>query len=385
MSKQHTRLTRRALLSAASATPLLSAQANQASSTAANSAVSVALVGCGGRGRNLMRNLVSHTGARLSAVCDLRPERMDQARAEAEERDAKPALDPSMESVLASDVDAVVIATPVYLHADHLEAAIQAGKHVYIEKPAMPDVAGCKRMMRLADSADRRLNLSIGFQRRYGQVYQKAKAVLDSGAIGDIRLVHLHFIKGSSHNTAPQVPEPKTADEKMRGWHVWSELSGDLIVENNVHLIDVMNWYVGARPESAIGAGGRSQRKIGDMRDHGNVSFLFDDGAQGALIGSTVAPTTYRDVNERYYGDHGVIETASEYWKHYRGRNDVFEETSPRNVTIDSVDAFVKRIAEDKPENTIVRGAESTLTAILGRMAMDARREVTWDEMMQSG
>lgn len=385
MSEEQNGWTRRALLSASAATPLVSAQSNVAQSTKVNSAVSVALIGCGGRGRNLMRDLVSHTVARLTAVCDLRPERMEQARAEAEERGAKPAMNSSMENVLASDVDAVIIATPVYLHADHLEAAVKAGKHIYIEKPAMPDVAGCKRMMRIADSADRRLNLSIGFQRRYGQVYHKAKALLDSGAIGDIHLVHLHFIKSSRRsNTQPQVPEPKTADEKMRGWHVWSELSGDLIVENNVHLIDVMNWFVGDRPQSAIGTGGRALRTIGDMRDHGNVSFLFENDVQGALIGTTLAPLFYRDVNEQYFGDTGIIETAAEYWRHYRSQDEVFEEKSPRNVTTDALDAFVRRIADNKPENTVVRGAESTLTAILGRMAMDARREVTWEEMMQS-
>ena len=372
------KLTRRTLLAATAA-------AAAAQSTQANSAVSVALIGCGGRGRTLMRDLVSHTPARLSAVCDLRPERMRQARAEAQERGAKPAVNGSMESVLASpDIDAVIVATPVFLHADHLEAAVRAGKHVYIEKPAMPDVAGCKRMMRIADSADRKLNLTIGFQRRYGQVYFKAKALLDSGAIGDLRLVILHFIKSSSWNQRPPVPEPRSEDEKIRGWHVWSDLSGDLIVENNVHLIDVMNWFVGARPDSAVGAGGRTARKIGDMRDHGNVSFLFANGVQGALTGTTLAPSFYRQVHEQYFGETGVIETAAEYWKHYRGRNDAFEEASPRNVTTDALEAFVKRIAEGKPENTIVRGAESTLTAILGRMAMDARREVTWDEMMQS-
>lgn len=372
------KLTRRTLLTA-------TASVASAQSTRANSAVSVALIGCGGRGRTLMRDLVSHTPARLSAVCDLRPERMRQARAEAEERGAKPAVNGSMESVLASpDIDAVIVATPVFLHADHLEAAVRAGKHVYIEKPAMPDVAGCKRMMRIADSADRKLNLTIGFQRRYGQVYFKAKALLDSGAAGALRLVHLHFIKSSSWNQKPRVPEPRTEDEKIRGWHVWSDLSGDLIVENNIHLIDVMNWFVGSRPASAIGAGGRNARKIGDMRDHGNVSFLFENGVQGALIGTTLAPSFYRNVHEQYFCETGVIETAAEYWKHYRGRNDSFEEASPRNVTTDALEAFVKRIAEGKPENTIVRGAESTLTAILGRMAMEARREVTWDEMMQS-
>jgi hypothetical protein len=98
----------------------------------------------------------------------------------------------------------------------------------------------------------------------------------------------------------------------------------------------------------------------------------------------TIAPNGYRDVTEQFFGETGMIETSENHWRHWKGRGNETMEKSPRNITIDSVSEFVKRIADGKPENTAVRGAESTLTAILGRMAMDRRAEVTWEEMMKS-
>jgi predicted dehydrogenase len=289
-----------------------------------------------------------------------------------------------LQTLLDSDVDAVVIATPVFLHADHFEAAVASGKHIYIEKPAAQDVAGCVRIMRLADSADRKVNITFGFQRRYGQVYQKATARLQEGAIGDVRLAHVHFIKDAVRVRDPNRPKPVTETEKIRAWYPWRELSGDLIVENNVHSIDVMNWFVGAHPIKATGAGGKTVETYGDMRDHLTIAFEYPGRVQGSLIGSGLASRGYRDVVEQFWGGDGMIETSENHWKHFRGRDDEEQEASPRNISIDALDAFVKRIAEGKPENTGVRGAESTLTAILGRMAIDAKREVSWEEMMRA-
>jgi predicted dehydrogenase len=171
--------------------------------------------------------------------------------------------------------------------------------------------------------------------------------------------------------------------EKLRAWHGWKDLSGDLIVENNVHVIDVLNWFLDGRPLSAIGSGGATLTQRGDMRDHNFVAYEYDKGVQGQLSGTTLAPRNFRHVVEQFYGELGMVETSEDHWRHFQsGERDVMEK-SPRNITIDAVAEFVARIAEGRPENTGARGAESTLTAILGRMAMDARREVTWDEMMK--
>jgi predicted dehydrogenase len=273
----------------------------------------------------------------------------------------------------------------VFLHPEHFEAAVQAGKHIYIEKPAAVDVEGCRRIMRAADSANRKLNVSFGFQRRYAQVYRKAKAVVDSGAIGGIRFAHAHFIKsGGAWSDVRQAARPVTDKEKIVAWHAWKDLSGDLIVENNVHSIDVLNWFLGGHPKSAVGSGGATLPKRGDMRDHNFVAYEYDGGVQAQLSGSTLAPPSYRHVTEQFFGESGMVETSEGFWRRFHRPDHDFTEKSPRNISIDAVAEFVRRIIEGQPENTGARGAESTLTAILGRMAMDRRREVTWEEMMKS-
>ncbi len=236
----------------------------------------------------------------------------------------------------------------------------------------------------LADAADRKLNITFGFQRRYAPLYQKAKQLADSGAMGPIHLGFARFIKsGGSRKDTDPVSHPTTERDKIVQWGEWKDLSGDLIVENNIHSIDVLNWFLGGRPVSAIGSGGSTARRRGDMRDHNFVAFEYANGVQGQLSGMTLAPTGYRDVMEQFFGPSGMVETSENHWRHFRGPQNETVEKSPRNITIDSVSAFVQRISEGKPENVGVRGAESTLTAILGRMAMDQRREVTWDEMMK--
>jgi predicted dehydrogenase len=350
--------------------------------SAANSAVTVGLLGTGSRGPYVASMLAKNTPARVVALCDIFPEKMEKARTTIGAEN--PRMYQDFREMLASDIDAVIIATPVFLHAEHFEAAVKAKKHIYIEKPASVDVEGCKRIMRWADSADRKLNITFGFQRRYGQMYQKARKVFESGTIGPIRMAHAHFIKsGGAAAEVQQGPRPSTDLEKVRTWHGWKHLSGDLIVENNVHVIDVLNWFLDGHPVSAIGSGGSTLPKRGDMRDHNFVAYEYPKGVQGQLSGSTLAPRNYRHVVEQFFGELGMIETSETHWRHFQSGEKDITEKSPRNVTIDAVTEFVTRIAEGRPENTAVRGAESTLTAILGRMAMDARREVTWEEMMK--
>ena len=155
-------MTRRDLVRAATLLPLAVARG-----TAANSAVTVGLIGSGGRGTFDAGLLVNHIpDARLVALCDIFDDRIEQARKKIPLKDPKVYKD--YHELLASDVDAVIIATPVFLHPEHFEAAIQAGKNIYIEKPAGLDVAGCKRVIRAADSADRKLNMEQGAAEEVG-------------------------------------------------------------------------------------------------------------------------------------------------------------------------------------------------------------------------
>ncbi|MEO7650237.1 MAG: Gfo/Idh/MocA family oxidoreductase [Bryobacteraceae bacterium] len=370
-------ISRRDILQAASIVPVAAVRG-----TAANSAVSVGLIGCGNRGSYLGQLLTEHTQARLTALCDVSPAAIAKARQKIG-RTSFTVFD-DMEKLLASPVDAVMIATPVFLHPQHFEAAVQAGKHVYLEKPAAADVEGCRRVERVAAGAAAGRDLNFGFQRRYAEVYRKADAFHRANKIGAVRMASVRFIKPQGAGRAAQVPVPKTLDEKVKYWYYWRALSGDLIVENNCHLIDVMNWFVGSRPEAASGAGGRTIPGPGDVRDHGTVSYQYPGGVQGDLCGMVLAPGSYRDVREEFFGAEGWLETSERGWRYGRTSTETLEEKSPRDIAIDSVRAFAERLQSGKAENTIARGVESSLTAILGRLAMDLQKPVTWNQMMAS-
>ena len=349
---------------------------------AANSAPTVGLIGCGNRGSYLAGLLTEHTQARLTGLCDLYPEKIAATRKAIGRENVTAFSD--LEKMLASPVDAVVIATPVFLHPEHFEKAVAAGKHVYLEKPAAPDVEGCRRVERAAAGAAKDRDLGFGYQRRHGELYLEAHRFLGDGKIGPVRMARVRFIKSERPPAKGGVPVPRTFNEKVKNWSYWRELCGDLIVENNCHLVDSMNWFVGGRPESAVGQGGRTIIRVGDIRDHGTVAYRYGGEVQGELSGSTVAPPGHRDVREEFYGEKGWMEVSEVGWRYRLSAAEAGEKKSPRNISIDSVQAFARRIESGKTENTIARGVESTLTAILGRLAMDLRRSVTWGEMLAS-
>ncbi|HUJ23572.1 MAG TPA: Gfo/Idh/MocA family oxidoreductase [Bryobacteraceae bacterium] len=349
-------------------------------STAADSAITVGLIGCGDRGILVARLLKTNPNARLVALCDIFEDRIEKAKREIPVE--SPRIYKDFRKLLASDVDAVIIATPVFLHPEHFEGAVQAKKHIYIEKPAAVDVAGCKRVMRAADLADRRLNIAFGLQARYGPGYHKAKRLIDSGGIGSIRMAHAHFIKGDVTGEEVPVTRPRTEEEKIRQWKLWRDTYGDIIVETYTHGIDVLNWFLGGHALKAYGTGGRTIRRDGDNMDHVDVTFTYANSVQAAFTGSQITPRFYRSAMEQFYGSTGVIETSRQYWTHYRGKDDATTETIADDITINAVNEFVRRIQSGSPENTGVRGAESTLTSIMGRMAIDLKREVSWEEVM---
>ncbi len=376
--KQPTSSSRRSIIKAvATVIPAVAVRGS-----AANSTPSVGLIGCGGRGGSLAKALLETTDARLVAMCDLFEEQIENTKQRIGDQSAKHYTD--MNELLASDIDAVIIATPVFLHAEHFETAVKAGKHIYIEKPASADVEDCKRIMRASDSADRKLNITMGFQRRYATTYLRAKQAHDAGEIGAIRMAHAHFLKSGGSRRAVDAPRPTSEIDKIRHWHTWKELSGDLIVENNVHCIDVLNWFLGGHPLSAVGHGTKKADRSGDMRDNNNVIYEYEDGVLASLAGSTLGSNNYREVHEQFFGTNGMLETSELHWRHYKNRKEDTIEKSVRSTTLDSMQAFIERISSGKPENTGVRGTESTLTAIMGRMAMDAHGEVTWEELMNA-
>ncbi len=349
----------------------------------ANSAVTLGIIGTGGRGRFVGSVFAKDGRARIVAICDIFSDRIDAAKTQLPGAD-RARVFRNHEELLAMDgLDAVLIATPVFLHPLHFEAAVRARKHIYCEKPAGADVAGVKRLLRAAQAADPAKNIGFGFQQRYSPEYLAAENILRSGQLGELLLMRSNWILGGAALGPFRSPYP-AEDQKLRHWGAWQEYSGDFIVEQDCHGLDVLNWFAGGHPLKASGAGGRRKRTYGDNSDHLNVTYEYAGGLKGFLTATQLAAKRYWEVNEQFFGTEGVLETERKYYKWHRGPEDVVRVESKREITIDAVAAFLGRVLEGKPENMALNACDSTLTSLLGRMAIETGRETTWEELLRS-
>jgi predicted dehydrogenase len=366
----------------------------------ANSAVAFGIIGTGGRGRYDGTHMVNDGRTRLVAICDAYPDRIDLAKTQVPTADKATAYKDLNQLLAHPGIDAVLIATPVFLHPAHFEAAVQAKKHIYCEKPAGADVAGVKRLVRASQKADKSKTIQFGFQQRFSPEYLKAYEYYTSGKLGDVKMVQSYWILG---NTPPKgtfkSPYP-VADQKVRHWGQWMETSGGAIVEQDCHGVDVLNWFAGApHPDKAYGTGGlRYPITYGDWdSDHHTITYYYPKGVEGWLI-SVKHTAGYRDVREQIYGSNHMVEVARTYYKlhgmipsaplknadNLADRSMMEKGESKREITIDALEAFLTSIINKKPYNMAQMAADATFTSILGRMAYQKKREVTWDEMMKS-
>lgn len=371
--------TRRELVAGA-AGGLLIARPTIARGSRANSAVSFGIIGTGGRGQYVGGIFARDSRVRLNAICDIYPDRIDAAKSRIPTAATARVFRDYRELLAQSDIDAVLIATPVYLHPEHFEAAARARKHIYCEKPAGADVAGVKRLERAARAADPAKAISFGFQQRHSPEYLAAERILRSGQLGEVVLMRSDWLLGGAawkSFTSPYPPE----EQRIRHWGAWRETSGDFIVEQDCHGLDVLNWFAQAHPLKAHGTGGRRKRAFGDNLDHLNVTFEYSNGLRGFLAATQLAVKRYWDVKEQFFGSEGVLETERKYYRWHRGENDVVKVESKREITIDAVEVFLERILTGKPVNEALSACESTLTSLLGRLAIDTGREVTWEEL----
>ncbi len=389
-------LTRRDALSGAGVFTIL--KPATAFGAQANSAVSFGVIGTGGRGTYVGTHMAHDPNAHLTAICDLFPDRIDQAKTKLPGGDRARVYRDYRELLNQSDIDAVLIATPVFLHPEHFEAATQARKHVYCEKPAGADVAGVKRLMRAAERADKSKTVQFGFQQRFSPEYLKALDILRTGKIGDMKMMTSYWVLGGTPPQKFQSPYPP-ADQKLRHWGNWMEYSGGAIVEQDCHGVDVLNWFAGAHPLKATGTGGlRYPVPYGDWTsDHHNITYVYPGGKEGWLI-SIKHTGGFRDVKEQFYGSQGMLETARTYFRWHgptvtsplknaddlRDRSLIDQGESKREITIDAVAAFFQSIVDGKPYSLAQPAADATLTSLLGRMAYEQKREVTWDELLKN-
>src|SRR5437879_9092197 len=238
--------------------------------TKANSAIRVGLLGCGGRGTEDAANLLDTGGARVVALADLFQDQLDAAHAHFDQlQQAKgyAALDSrqlfvgprAYEQIAASkEVDAIVIATPPYFHPQHLEAVVAAGKHVYLEKPVAVDVPGAKKVMEIGKRAEGKLSLDVGFQIRDCPPFVEMVRRIHAGALGKIVCDEAYYLTG--YIDRHPWPDAAPAERRLRNWVRDRVLSGDIIVEQNIHVIDICNCVLQAHPLKAAAPGARHAR-----------------------------------------------------------------------------------------------------------------------------
>ena len=374
------KMTRRAALGGGA---LLLSKSRTAFGFQANSQVALGIIGTGGRGRYVGTLFANDPRVRVAALCDIYHDQIDRAKTEIPGVDRTPAFKNYQDLLARTDLDAVLIATPVFLHPEHFEAAIQARKHIYCEKPAGADVAGVKRLVRAAKRADTSKVIQFGFQQRFSPEYLAARDILRSGQLGELLLMRSDWMLGGAALRAFQSPYP-AEEQRIRHWGEFRETSGDFIVEQDCHGLDILNWFAKSHPLKATGAGGRKKRAFGDNLDHLNVTFEYPDGLRGFLAATQLAVKHYWDVKEQFFGTEGILETERQYYKWHRAEDSDVVVKSKREITIDAVEAFVSDVLAGKPRNMAFDAADSTFTSLLGRVAIETGHEVTWDEMLRS-
>lgn len=366
--------------------------------SAANSAVRMGLLGCGGRGTAIATGFVDNAGARVVALGDLFADQLDKARTHFDEHQAAKgyaAIDASQlfkgpkayEQIAASkEVDFIYIATPPYFHPLHLETIAAAGKHVYCEKPVAVDVPGAKRVLAIGEKVGGKFSLEVGFQIRKAPPYVELVKRIHGGALGRIGCGHAFYCCG--HIDRPTWPNASPEEARLRNW-VWDRtLSGDILVEQNIHIIDVCNWILQGHPESAVGGGGRKLRTdAGDCWDNYNVVFTYPGKVQLSFSSTQFGNPPF-DAATLLFGDKGSSEahydqrvsiSGTEPWDaglggQSQGGNVQFSASGTFKGALDEADpekqrSFVESITSGQFHNQAAHGVESALSAMLGRTA----------------
>jgi len=382
--------------------------------TAANSAVRVGLLGCGGRGTEDASNLVDTGGARVVALADMFQDQLDKARQhfdQIQQSKGYAALDTSQlflgpdayHKIAASkELDAIVIATPPFYHPKHLETVVAAGKHVYLEKPVAVDVPGALKVMEIGKRAEGKLSLDVGFQIRDCPPFVELVRRVHEGALGNIVRGEAHYLTG--YIPRPDWPNASSTERRLRNWIYDRKLSGDIIVEQNIHVIDICNWILKAHPLKVSATGGRLGRPAtdGDVFGNYNVIFHYPNGVD-VTFSSTQFAKGWWDVTERFFGTKGTSQSpytgplgiwGDEPWQYAAStkpgaESQTFSVTGSFISNLERADpekkkAFVESITSGNFHNQAAKGSESALSCMMARTAAYKGREVTWDETLKS-
>lgn len=372
--------------------------------------VQLGIIGCGGRGTSVISSMSKNANVNIIAMADIFEDKLKEKHPVYNELNAAkglPAIKSSnmyqgskaFEKLLQNkDVDAVLISSPCYTHPEFLEAAIQAGKHVYCEKPVALDVAGVKRAQNAAKGVTNK-SVTIGFQIRHATPYAEMIKRIHNGDIGEIAAAQMYYI--SSRNEKVPVIGKSDDEMKIRNHFHFRSMSGGILLDQGIHMLDVCNWALQDHPIAAVGAGGRNfSDNFGDNYNHFEIAYKYPKKINVSML-STQSGKTFGDVCARFIGTKGVAEAHYSGGVFIKGENEWdsgvpksdAEVTPQQRAAGEFLSAlgdsdknkggsFINSIESGKYINTISEAAASTLTAILGRQTAEHNKEVTWDAMI---
>jgi myo-inositol 2-dehydrogenase / D-chiro-inositol 1-dehydrogenase len=382
----------------------------------ANSAVRLGLLGCGGRGTTVATSMAKNAGARIVALADIFPDQLDKAKVTFDALASSlgyPGPEPHLmfsrlhayqELANAKDVDAIQISTPPFFHIEHLAAAVAGGKHAYCEKPCGVDIAQTKRALEIAKQVQGKVSVDVGFQIRCAPPFVELVKRVQAGAVGKIVSLDSHYYAPAIDY--PDRPSSMSKDElRLRNWNWDLTLSGDIVVEQNIHVIDINNWILGGHPISAYATGGRSVlQHFGNNFDNYQVSYTYPNDVHVTMNSKQYGHTKDFDVSERVFGSEGSSESPYSGSLHITGPNawewQASGSADKQSAGFSASGAFSDNLADADSEkdksfinsitsgnfhNQIALGVETARSAILARMAARQKRVVTWDEMLASG
>ncbi len=346
------------------------------------------LIGCGGRGSQAVENhlqAASKVGVEVevAAVCDPQEDRAKgQARRyEIPDERVFTGFD-GYRKLIEAGVDLVVLATPPNFRPAHFEAAVKAGKHVFCEKPVAVDPPGIRRFIAAAAEAEQKgLSVIAGTQRRHERSYVRNARAIQEGFIGKILGGTIHWCQNQLW-FKKRNPDESDAMYLARNWVNWTEMSGDHIVEQHVHNIDVACWFIGRPPQAATGFGSRERRVTGNQYDFFSVDFDFGEDVHIHSMCRQINGTWTR-VGELFRGTEGVCMGGGRISGGQGKEPPAAPEGWHDNPYVQEHAALLESIKLGKPVNEGRQVAESCMAAIMGRISAYTGQMVRWTEVME--
>lgn len=346
--------------------------------------LNVGLIGCGGRGRGAATNAMEADKAvKIVAVCDVFEDRAKNFQKQLNRKGAKIGDDMVFSGVygfkdlLKTDVDYVILATPPGFRPMHFEAAVNAKKHIFTEKPVATDAPGIRQFMAAAKKSEElKLSITAGTQRRHQKPYIDTVKKIQDGAIGEVRAARAYWCGGPVINMRSRPSGMGDLEWQVKNWYSHCWMCGDNIVEQHVHNLDIINWIMGTHPTAVFSSGGRAWKTpdeyLGNIWDHFSCDYEYPNGVHMISM-------------SRHWNrcDGGVFEDVVGT----KGRSNCHDMGSGggRNAYVQEHINLIASIRDTgKYYNEAIQVAEGTMTAIMGRESAYTGKKLRWDDFMKS-